>query len=157
MYRKQIDVVTQQRQGDTKTQRRAQETIKLLKKTLHKVNGLYEKEMEEREKQEARAESLEAELTEAREQIKEKDDMIAGKDKENRQLEEDVLQYQKQVEDYYMNLKKQQEDHIRTSRPWLASTLQQNTPLLQLQQGDPAPNADKERQPRKSSRRRGSR
>ncbi|QDZ25485.1 hypothetical protein HOP50_17g80250 [Chloropicon primus] len=151
LYQKQIDVVTQQRQGDTKTQRRAQETIKLLKKTLHKVNGLYEKEMKEREKQEGRAESLEADLSQAREQIKEKDDMIAGKDKENRQLEEDVLQYQKQVEDYYMNLKKQQEDHIRTSRPWLASTLQQNTPLLQLQRGDPAMNADRERQPRRRS------
>lgn len=105
MYKNQSDEVSRQRRGDTQTQRRAQETIRLLKKTLAKVNGLYEKEILRREAEEQVVAKLRLELMRARDVIAEKDGEIEGKDKENRRLEEDVMEYQSQVEQYYTQIK----------------------------------------------------
>ena len=107
IYQKQADVVVQQRHGDTQMQRRAQESIKLLKRTLSKVNQLYEAEIKKRKACEKNAEdlaskvkNLEGDLAQALEQVKQKE-------QEEKQLKEDVMKYQKEVFQYHNNLKLQ--------------------------------------------------
>ena len=98
IYKDKADSVMQQRLGDTQVQRRAQESIRLLKSTLRKVNGLYEQEIGKRQVEEAKVATLSEEMARLQTQL-------MDKDKENRQLEEDVLQYQEEVKDYYKGLR----------------------------------------------------
>lgn len=66
---------------------------------------MYEKEILRREAEEQVVAKLRLELMRARDVIAEKDGEIEGKDKENRRLEEDVMEYQSQVEQYYTQIK----------------------------------------------------
>ena len=116
IYQKQASVVSQQRSDDAQTQRRAQETIRLLKRTVRKVNGLHDREAERSASLEEKIAALEAELARANESIVQKEEDMDTKDKENKQLEMDVLNHQKEVENYYEKLTKQH--HILTNRPW---------------------------------------